>query len=109
MRSIPRKRARACSRPAFGSRSNSAVTIRHPSTVQAERHRGPHPLTGQLDRRAARFNSITLATREDCFCVLFDLLGDLLESRRLGATVVLDGGADHAARVGDEVGHYQDA
>lgn len=38
-----------------------------------------------------------------------DLLADRLERLALGAAVVLDGGADHAAGVRDEVGHHHDA
>jgi hypothetical protein len=81
----------------------------HPSTLSAESHRSPYPLASQLDRRAAGLNSITLTAREGCLGVVFDLLGDLLESSHVGAAVVLGGGTDHATRIGDEIGHHQDS
>src|SRR6516165_2692492 len=109
MRSISRRRAKAWSRPTNGSWSSAVVSIKHPSTLPAESHRSPDALAGQLDGRAAWLDMFAVAARQDRLGVMFDLLGDLLESSRLAAAVVLHGGANHATCIGDEVGHYQDA
>src|SRR5690606_36870793 len=68
-----------------------------------------HPLLGHGLGGLAGHDAVVTGAFEHFFRVGPDLLVDHRQGLRLAAAVVLHRGADHAAGVGDEIGHAQDA
>ena len=66
-------------------------------------------LSGHCQRGFSRRHPLGLTALQHLARVLTDLLSDHLERVPLRAAVILDGGADHTARIRDEVGDAQDA